>query len=170
MHICECAPQKNNPAAVKEQLKIAAACFSRVKKMEQSSSAYSSLANSSTDINVMINNSNRKCSEQVRNITNDYNALLVKATKELRVLTAEKAKLEQQCEQLMTVNENLVRDVKQILKNEEKIKKENEDICKANSDLFKEAQRLSDEETKWTEERNCMESRIHALEEAVKVI
>ncbi len=133
------------------------------------SSAYSSLANSTTEIN-MGEEASKCSSEQLRHITEDYNALLRRATKEIKGLTREKFDLQERYEKLMSVNEELIADVERLLKKEAELKEENEAVIAANSELFEEAQRLSDEEEKWILEKERFEKEIADLKEEVESI
>lgn len=54
----------------------------------------------------------------MRTITDDYNALLKRATQEIKALTKQKFELQDQCEKLMSVNEELVNDLAKVMKNE----------------------------------------------------
>ncbi len=109
------------------------------------SSAYSSLANSTTEINnaaVLT----MTPSKEIRHMSEDYCALLSRATEQIKVLAAEKSELSEQCDRFMTLNEELTEQLAGVLKREAAVKKENADVLRANGELFAEAQRLSDEE------------------------
>ena len=55
--------------------------------------------------------SNVRQSDEIRRIIDDFSATLSKATSEIKVLTKEKAEVERAYEDLMEVNENLIKDL-----------------------------------------------------------
>ncbi|XP_059090970.1 cingulin-like [Tigriopus californicus] len=152
---------------------------------QNQSSAYSSLANSTTEINekstspimkttpssrqslvttsLTLGPSGEKCAVQIRKITDDYNALLKRATSEIKTLTMGKYELQDQCEKLLTVNEELAGELTRLIRQETDLKAENGDVIRANAELFDEVQRLTDEESRWSEERSQFEAEIAAL-------
>ena len=153
----------------------------------QNSSAYSSLANSSTDIHDKMSSNGQtyvnhvpgsanssleegRCIDQMRNITQDYNVLLKKATDEIKGLVNEKYKVQEECEKLMSANEDLVQEMSRLVKREKALKAENEAVLKANSELFAEAQRLNDEEAVWLEARSKLEAEVTDLRSKVENI
>ena len=171
--------------------------------LQNHSSAYSSLANSTNDINsnphsdkklvgstnVLLSPSSSTASrsptrldssltstsdartvKEMRTITDDYNTLLRKATSQIKSLTSEKFDLTEQCEKLLTVNEELAQDLGRMIQKERELKEENKAIVDANNELFEETQRLSDEEARWEEERERFEGQILALREQVSQI
>ncbi len=100
---------------------------------------------------------------QMRDITDNYNSLLQRATSEIRTLAGEKSDLQAQCEKVMVVNEELVGDIRRALQREAALKKENESMLRANGELFEEAQRLSYEEEKWQSERKRYQAEVQSL-------
>ena len=135
------------------------------------SSAYSSLANSTTEINEKTSiECGKKNVDQIRDITEDYNSLLKRATKEIKSLASEKFELETQSEKLMSVNEVLVGDLAKAIRRETELKKENEAIIQANKELFEEAQRLSDEEEKWMAEKVRLQEEMADLKDKINAI
>ena len=148
----------------------------RVDMMEsenQNSSAYSSLTNSTNEISEAVtivpnNNSpiqhrTHNTSIEIRNIIDDYNATLKRATKEIKALTLEKQNLEKEYEKLLTLNENLAADLENTLRQKKLIQQDQKTVLKANEELYQEAQRLSDIETKWTSEKEHLESEVAKL-------
>lgn len=148
------------------------------------SSAYSSLANSMTEINERGYPNNNKSQtmndsgsvdgkdsiDQMRVITDDYHKLLRKATEQIKSLSKEKVELQEQCEKMMSLNEELVKDLAKIIRRETKLKQENEDVIKANAELFDETQRLTDEEEKWVGEKERFESEVQQLRGQIETI
>ncbi len=138
------------------------------------SGTFKSLSNSMSDLSDRSTASRRKVPQdgavQMRQIADDYNALLKRATDEIKVLTLEKHDLEDQLEKLMSLNDSLARDVGDALQREKSIKQENEAVIKANTELFEEAQRLSFEEEKWTDVRSKLQLEIQSLKTEVKTL
>jgi chromosome segregation ATPase len=179
--------------AEKEDVKsvsLLRAFVSGVTKMDESnqhSSAYSSLANSTTEIHEKgdggtditsakedmkkqqrPNSYDGPVEMQMRTITEDYNALLRRATEQIKALTREKFELGDQCEKLMTMNEDVTAELTNLVKRDSRIKAENVNVIKANEELFEEAQRLNDEEERWANERERFEVEIRALKKQVE--
>lgn len=90
---------------------------------------------------------------EIRNIIDDYNATLRRATKEIKGLTRDKSKLEVEYEKLLTINETLATDLGLAIRHKKNIKEEQENILKANEELYEEAQRLNNEEAAWIVEK-----------------
>jgi phage-related tail protein len=94
-------------------------------------SDYSSMANSTTDLETSATARgalNVSVQQEMRTITDDYNALLRTATEQIRALTAERGALHKQCEELLGVNEDLVRDMAAVLATEAALKRENQKV------------------------------------------
>jgi len=147
----------------------------------QHSSAYSSLANSTTEIHDIVkmegessgkvrNNKRATVDLQMRAISEDYNALLRRATEQIRVLTAEKHELDEQCKKHITLNEEIAGELAAAVERESELRSENEAVIAANEELFAEAQRLSDEEEKWESEREGFQEEIGALKARVETL
>ena len=90
-----------------------------------------------------------------------------RATAEIKTLTAAKFDLQDQCEKLLTVNEELADNLSKVLRSEAEARRENERIVAANDELFSEAQRLSDEEERWAAQREQMETEVKGLRQQV---
>lgn len=151
-----------------------------------SSSAYSPLTNSSAelssnegdlrlrrhDLRIMpmttttpatSMSTNVRQSDEIRRIIDDFSATLSKATAEIKVLTREKAEVERAYEDLMEVNENLIKDLRLAIQQKKEVEAERDEVVRANEGLFDEAQRLSDKEAVWAEEKATLESELRQV-------
>ena len=88
----------------------------------------------------------------------------------LRVLTAEKHELNEQCKKVVTLNESIAGELAAAVARQGELRSENEAVIRANEELFSEAQRLSDEEGKWESEREGFKQEVDALKQRVETL
>ncbi|CAB4062763.1 unnamed protein product [Lepeophtheirus salmonis] len=109
-----------------------------------------------------------KQAEEIRIITDNFQDLLKRATKEITKLTSEKRRLEKEYERLLSINEEIADDLGRVLERERSLSSENKAVLKANDELYKEAQRLSDEEERWFVQKEAWLNDRKRLEEELK--
>jgi len=105
-------------------------------------SSISSLAPSTSSITV----------HEVRDLSDDYQKMLEKATQEIRKLTSQKRKLEKDQDELLTVNIELATEAKRLVREVKNGQEEKKGLLAANEEFVEEVRRMYREEEKWENE------------------
>lgn len=136
------------------------------------SSAYSSLTNSNGDVRSSENGDgytfSNNSAEEIRRITNDYNATLKKATAQIKSLSRERTQLEKEFEKQLSTNEELANILEKTIRAKRRLEEDHEHVLKSNDELFGEAQRLNDEESIWIEDKETLDSELKHLRSEVE--
>lgn len=135
------------------------------------SSAYSSLTNSNGDVRSSENGEytyTNNSAEEIRRITNDYNATLKKATAQIKSLSRERTQLEAEYEKQLSTNEELANILEKTIRAKRRLEEDHELVLKHNDELFGEAQRLNDEESIWIEDKETLDSELKQLRSEVE--
>jgi len=136
------------------------------------SSAYSSLTNSNGDVRSSENGDGytyaNNSAEEIRRITNDYNATLKKATAQIKSLSLERTQLEAEYEKQLSTNEELANILEKTIRSKRRLEEDHEQVLKSNDELFAEAQRLNDEESIWIEDKETLDSELKHLRSEVE--
>jgi len=136
------------------------------------SSAYSSLTNSNGDVRSSENGDGytyaNNSAEEIRRITNDYNATLKKATAQIKSLSRERTQLEAEYEKQLSTNEELANILEKTIRSKRRLEEDHEQVLKSNDELFAEAQRLNDEESIWIEDKETLDSELKHLRSEVE--
>jgi len=104
---------------------------------------------------------------EIRSITNNYQKLLNKATKEIRKLTGEKLNLETEMEKLLEANVELATESKKLLESQRDWRAERTGLMTANQEFVEEVERLYAAEERWEDEKqNLIQSHQQAATEA----
>jgi len=107
--------------------------------------------------NLSIGRDSPSTAREIRTITNNYQKLLSKATSEIRKLSAEKGRLEEEMQELLQANVELATESKKLLEDERDWRAERAGLMKANHEFVEEVERLYRLEEKWEQEAHRLE-------------
>jgi len=101
----------------------------------------------------------------IRSLTNNYQRMLRKATKEIKKLNQDVRKLEKEQEKLLETNVDLALETKNLLLQQKAWKKDEEELIKANEEFAAEVERLYRVEEELEKEKEILESQMKMTEE-----
>jgi len=101
----------------------------------------------------------------IRSLTNNYQRMLRKATKEIKKLNQDVRKMEKEQEKLLETNVELALETKNLLLQQKAWKKDEQDLVKANEEFAAEVERLYRVEEELAKEEERLQNQMKKMEE-----
>ena len=105
----------------------------------------------------------------IKNLNNDYQKLLRRATREIKKLNLDVQKLEQEQEKLLQANVNLAHETENLVLDQNAWKKDEQALINTNGELTKELEKMHKVEQEQGEEIKSLENQIKQLQEKLSV-